>query len=55
MPSRDKLVQIYKDKKVEMHQKVTDKVAEKKQSFQDKKQNFQDKKQAFKDKYIKKE
>lgn len=55
MPSRDKLVQIYKDKKVEMHQKVTDKVAEKKQSFHDKKQNFQDKKQAFQDKYIKKD
>lgn len=59
MPSKDKLVQIYKDKKVEMHQKVTDKVAEKKQSFHDKvaekKQSFQDKKQAFKDNFIKKE
>lgn len=43
MPSRDKLVQIYKDKKVEVNQRVADK-----------KQEYQDKKQEFRDKYMKK-
>lgn len=42
MPSRDKLVQIYKDKKDDLQQKVADK-----------KQELQDKKQEFKDKYMK--
>lgn len=55
MPSRDKLVQIYKDKKDEMQLKVD----QKKQDFQDKKQefkqDFKDKKQEFKDKYMKKD
>lgn len=44
MPSKDKLVQIYKDKKEDLHQKVADK-----------KQELQDKKQEFKDKYMKKD
>lgn len=39
MPSKDKLVQIYKDKKEEVHQKVADK----KQELQDRKQQLQDK------------
>lgn len=43
MPSKDKLVQIYKDKKEEVNQKVADK-----------KQEFQDRKQEFRDKYMKK-
>lgn len=46
MPSKDKLVQIYKDKKEDLHQKVADK----KQEFR---QELQDKKQEFKDKYMK--
>lgn len=44
MPSREKLVQIYKDKKDDIQQKVADK-----------KQEFTDRKQAFNDKYRKKE
>lgn len=44
MPSRDKLVQIYKDKKDDLHQKVADK-----------KQELSDRKQAFQDKYRKKD
>lgn len=48
MPTKDQLVQIYKDKKDDLHQKVQQKVA-------DKKQDFEDKKQAFQDKYMKKE
>ena len=43
MPTKDQLVQIYKDKKVDLHQKVADK-----------KQSFQDTKQALKDKYKRK-
>lgn len=43
MPSRDKLVQIYKDKKDDLQQKVADK-----------KQELTDRKQAFQDKYKKK-
>ncbi|CRL06311.1 CLUMA_CG018903, isoform A [Clunio marinus] len=39
MPSRDKLVQIYKDKKDDIQEKIADK----KQALQDKKQVFQDK------------
>lgn len=44
MPSRDKLAQMYKDKKDEMQLKVDKK-----------KQDFHDKKQEFQDKYMKKE
>jgi len=44
MPSKDQLVQIYKDKKGEMHQKVADK-----------KQALQDKKHELQEKYMKKE
>lgn len=44
MPSRDKLVQIYKDKKDDLQQKVADK-----------KQELTEKKQAFQDKYRKKD
>jgi uncharacterized protein YneR len=44
MPSKDALVQIYKDKKDDLNQKVADK-----------KQILQDKKQEFKEKYMKKE
>jgi hypothetical protein len=51
MPSKDALVQIYKDKKDDLKEKVADK----KQAFQDTKQAFQDKKQEFQDKYMKKE
>jgi hypothetical protein len=39
MPSKDALVQIYKDKKDDLNQKVADK----KQAFQDRKQELQDK------------
>lgn len=44
MPSRDQMVKIYQDKKLEMKEKVNDK-----------KQELRDKKQEFKDKYMKKE
>lgn len=44
MPSRDKLVQIYKDKKDDMKQKMTDK-----------KDDMKQKQQAFRDKYMKKD
>lgn len=44
MPSRDQMVQIYKDKKLEMQEKVNDK-----------KQELRDKKKEFQDKYMKKE
>jgi len=44
MPSKDKLVQIYKDKKDDLHQKVVDK-----------KQELKDKTQALQDKYMKKD
>lgn len=39
MPSKDALVQIMKDKRTDLNQKVADK----KQEFHDKKQEFQDK------------
>lgn len=66
MPSKDKLVQIYKDKKDDLHQKVADKKQElkdRKQEFQDnlhqkvadKKQELKDRKQEFQDKYMKKD
>lgn len=51
MPSKDALVQIYKDKKIEVNQKVADK----KQEFKDKTQEFKDKTQEFQDKFMKKE
>jgi Protein of unknown function (DUF1279) len=66
MPTKDQLVQIYKDKKDDLQQKVADK----KQELQDKKQALQDiykdkkddlqqkvadKKQELQDKYMKKE
>lgn len=44
MLSKDKLVQIYKDRREDLHQKVADK-----------KQELHDKKQEFKDKYMKKD
>ena len=44
MPSKEKLVQIYKDKKDDLQQ-----------NFADKKQALQDKKQELQDKYMKKE
>lgn len=44
MPSRDQMVKIYQDKKLEMKEKVNDK-----------KQELRDKKQEFQDKYMKKD
>lgn len=43
MPSRDKLVQIYKDKKDEMQQKIQDKRDEVNEKIENKKQAIRDK------------